>query len=282
MLNTSHGHCKHLMGSRSSFAYCMLMKFLVAPESRSTVVLALFCDRWMNIRNCIDFCIEKYILSDSTLNRLGLRKISLLGSHSCHQFFLVFFWECVQLLIDGINCGCSWVAFIVFWAPVNKLGCACVGVLLFGRAIASEVSLFSAIKTHTLYPSLESSIFDSGYISPLWTSSLASPVSPWCSGSVEVHWDQLIISCLQCSGGIEWSLSESLSLGLLALIALEALSLCLPCCLEIGSWRGASRWLFVQCVDDALRGSDTDCLFLHLFVCLNCCVFKDLLTDTLR
>ena len=40
------------------------MKFSVAPESRSTVVLALFQDRWMNKCSCIDFCMEKYILSD--------------------------------------------------------------------------------------------------------------------------------------------------------------------------------------------------------------------------
>ena len=45
----------------------MLIKFLVAPESRSAVVSALFHDRWMNKCNCIDFCIEKYILSDPVL-----------------------------------------------------------------------------------------------------------------------------------------------------------------------------------------------------------------------
>ena len=66
-LYTGCGHCKCLMGSCSSFAYCMLIKFLVTPESRSAVVLALFHDRWMNICNCIDFHIEKYILSDPTL-----------------------------------------------------------------------------------------------------------------------------------------------------------------------------------------------------------------------
>ena len=55
------------MGSHSSFTYFILMKFLVAPESRSTVVSALFWDRWMNKRSCIDFCIEKYILSDPVL-----------------------------------------------------------------------------------------------------------------------------------------------------------------------------------------------------------------------
>ena len=66
-LYTGHGCCKCLMGSRSSLAYCILIKFLVAPESKSAVVLALFWDRWMNIHNCIDFHIEKYILSDPTL-----------------------------------------------------------------------------------------------------------------------------------------------------------------------------------------------------------------------
>ena len=43
------------------------MKFLVAPESRSAVVSALFRDRWMNRHNCMDFHIEKYILSDPVL-----------------------------------------------------------------------------------------------------------------------------------------------------------------------------------------------------------------------
>ena len=47
--------------------YFMLMKFSVAPESRSTVVSALFWDRWMNKCSCIDFRIEKYILSDPVL-----------------------------------------------------------------------------------------------------------------------------------------------------------------------------------------------------------------------
>ena len=45
----------------------MLIKFSVAPESRSAVVLALFHDRWMNRCNCTDFHIEKYILSDPIL-----------------------------------------------------------------------------------------------------------------------------------------------------------------------------------------------------------------------
>ena len=66
-LYTGQGHCSHLMGSHSSLVYFMLMKFLVAPKSRSTVVLALFWDRWMNRCNCIDFHMEKYILSDPVL-----------------------------------------------------------------------------------------------------------------------------------------------------------------------------------------------------------------------
>ena len=66
-LYTGHGHCSHLKGSCSSLAYFMLMKFSVAPESRSAVVSALFRDRWMNKHSWIDFCIEKYILSDPVL-----------------------------------------------------------------------------------------------------------------------------------------------------------------------------------------------------------------------
>ena len=79
------------------------MKFLVAPESRSAVVLALFQDRWMNRCNYIDFHIEKYILSDPILliqaAQIRPPKISLLGFHLCHQFFLVIFWQCVELLV---------------------------------------------------------------------------------------------------------------------------------------------------------------------------------------
>ena len=55
------------MGSHGSLAYFILMKFSVAPESRSAVVLALFQDRWMNRCSCIDFRMEKYILSDPIL-----------------------------------------------------------------------------------------------------------------------------------------------------------------------------------------------------------------------
>ena len=66
-LYTGCGHCSCLMGSCGSLAYFMLMKFSVAPESRSAVILALFQDRWMNKCSCIDFCIEKYILSDPVL-----------------------------------------------------------------------------------------------------------------------------------------------------------------------------------------------------------------------
>ena len=55
------------MGSHNSLVYFMLMKFSVAPESRSTVVSALFQDRWMNRCNCIDFHMEEYILSDPIL-----------------------------------------------------------------------------------------------------------------------------------------------------------------------------------------------------------------------
>ena len=66
-LYTGHGCCSHLMGSCNSLVYFMLMKFSVAPESRSAVVSALFQDRWMNRCNCIAFRMEKYILSDPIL-----------------------------------------------------------------------------------------------------------------------------------------------------------------------------------------------------------------------
>ena len=66
-LYTGRGRCNRLMGSRSSLVYFILMKFSVTPESRSTVASALFQDRWMNRCNCIDFHMEKYILSDPVL-----------------------------------------------------------------------------------------------------------------------------------------------------------------------------------------------------------------------
>src|SRR5580692_10083482 len=58
------GFSSLLMGKCISFAYCILRKFSVAPESRSVIVLALFLARWMNRCSCIDFCIDKYILSE--------------------------------------------------------------------------------------------------------------------------------------------------------------------------------------------------------------------------
>ena len=39
--------------------------------------------------------------------------------------------------------------------------------------------------------------------------------------------------------------------------------------------------MFVQCIDDALGGCDTDCFLFHLVIGLNCCIFEDLLPDTL-
>src|SRR5580692_9577282 len=55
------------MGKCISLAYRIFRKFSVAPESRSAIVLALFLARWMNRRNCIDFRIDKYILSEPVL-----------------------------------------------------------------------------------------------------------------------------------------------------------------------------------------------------------------------
>src|SRR5580692_3987436 len=53
-----------LIGKHISLAYYILRKFLVAPESKSAIVAALFLARWMNRCNCIDFRIDKYILSE--------------------------------------------------------------------------------------------------------------------------------------------------------------------------------------------------------------------------
>src|SRR5580692_11592260 len=63
-LKTGRGFSSLLMGKCISLAYRMLRKFSVAPESRSAIVSALFLARWMNRRSCIDFCINKYILSE--------------------------------------------------------------------------------------------------------------------------------------------------------------------------------------------------------------------------
>ena len=185
------------MGSHNSLAYCMLIKFSVAPESRSAVVLALFCNRWMNRHNCIDFCMEKYILSDPILliqaAQIRPPKISLLSPQSSHQLFLVVFWERVQFLVDSVNGSGARITFVVFWTPIDELCGVHVGVFLFGGAIASEVSLFTTVKACTLYSSLESSVLDSSHISPLQTSSSASPIPSQCSGSIKIHWNWLIV-----------------------------------------------------------------------------------------
>src|SRR5580692_146053 len=66
-LKTGRGFSSLLMGKCISLAYCILRKFSVAPESRSAIVSALFLARWMNRRSYIDFCIDKYILSEPVL-----------------------------------------------------------------------------------------------------------------------------------------------------------------------------------------------------------------------
>ena len=72
-----------------------------------------------------------------------------------------------------------------------------------------------------------------------------------------------------------------MSLRLLALIALEALSSGLPVRLEVGLGRSISCGLLVQSIDDALRGCDTDHFLLHLVICFDGHVFKDFLPNTL-
>src|SRR5580692_1289938 len=66
-LKTGRGFSNLLMGKCISLAYRILRKFSVAPESRSAIVSALFLARWMNRRSCIDFRIDKYILSEPVL-----------------------------------------------------------------------------------------------------------------------------------------------------------------------------------------------------------------------
>src|SRR5580692_10072623 len=66
-LKTGRGFSSLLMGKCISLAYRILRKFSVAPKSRSAIVSALFLARWMNRCSCIDFRIDKYILSEPVL-----------------------------------------------------------------------------------------------------------------------------------------------------------------------------------------------------------------------
>src|SRR5580692_7382918 len=66
-LKTGRGFSNLLMGKCISLAYRILRKFSVAPESRSAIVSALFLARWMNRCSCIDFRIDRYILSEPVL-----------------------------------------------------------------------------------------------------------------------------------------------------------------------------------------------------------------------
>ena len=97
------------------------------------------------------------------------------------------------MLVDGIYHHSARVAFIVFWAPVNELCGVHIGAFLFGGAIASEMPLLSTIETRTLYPSLGSSIIDSGYVPSLQTPSSTSPISSQRSSSIKIHWDWLVV-----------------------------------------------------------------------------------------
>ena len=42
-----------------------------------------------------------------------------------------------------------------------------------------------------------------------------------------------------------------------------------------------SSWLFVQSIDNALRGCDTDHFLFHLVICFDCGIFEDLLPNAL-
>src|SRR5580693_3144362 len=94
-LKTGHGFSSLLMGKCISLAYRILRKFSVAPESRSAIVSALFLARWMNRRSCIDFHIDKYILSEPVFLIQAVRirppKNPLLLLQPIHQHFLVIF-----------------------------------------------------------------------------------------------------------------------------------------------------------------------------------------------
>ena len=107
------------------------MKFSVAPESRSAVVLALFWDRWMNRCSCIDFHMEKYIQSDPILliQATWIRPPKnflpelpawsstlpdcLLGAHSIVGRWCLLPWcrSCFHCLLDSSR----WVVWCTYW-----------------------------------------------------------------------------------------------------------------------------------------------------------------------
>src|SRR5580692_4594686 len=108
-------------------------------------------------------------------------------------------------------CG-SWFAFVVFRSPVDQLGHARVGSVLFGGAGASEVSLLSTGEARTLYASLGSGVVSPDDISSCLPSTASLPVSSWCSCSVYIHGHWLVIPSSWCGAGVVGRLAKPLTI----------------------------------------------------------------------
>src|SRR5580692_5996721 len=108
-------------------------------------------------------------------------------------------------------CG-SWFTFVIFRSPVNQLGCACVGSVLFGGTGVSKVSLLSTSEARTLYTSLGSSVVGPDDISPCLPSASSSPVPNWGSRSVYIHGYWLVVPSLWRGAGIVGRLAEALAI----------------------------------------------------------------------
>jgi hypothetical protein len=106
-------------------------------------------------------------------------------------------------------CG-SWFAFIIFGSPVDQLGGAHIGAVLFGGAGASKVSLLTAGEARTLYASLGSSVVGPDDVSSCLSFASSSPVPSWGSRSVYVHRHWLVIPGSWRGAGVVGCLAEAL------------------------------------------------------------------------
>src|SRR5580692_11542392 len=114
--------------------------------------------------------------------------------------------------MEVVNVCGSWFAFIIFRSPVYQLGGARIGVVLFGGAGVSEVSLLTTGEARTLYASLGSSVVGPDNISSCLPSASSSPVPSWGSRSVYVHGHWLVIPGSWCGAGVVGCLAKALTI----------------------------------------------------------------------
>ena len=120
--------------------------------------------------------------------------------------------------VDWLLRGIIVVVFLVIVVKIDEIGVVIVAPLSL-RAIAGEVSLLTALEACVVSCIARWSLGVGNVSSGSTSASSASPVV-WGTGSVNIHWDRLVVHPSWCVGGVVLgsllSLSSSLAESLVA------------------------------------------------------------------